>query len=120
MNFQKLKNFSRFVKSFLPSKLPVGKTEFDVWASDIIALAGAPDNDSFRFALATMVLHTPANRFHAPKRSFVIEMKKGMANEVASFVMHEMKRKQLERVEQEKQAKEAQNAVGSTEEVPSA
>lgn len=92
-----LSKFSRFVrkvKAYFPSRLPVGMTEFDAWAADIIDLYGAPDNDSVRFAIATMVLHCPAQDAYKPKHYFGLTVSKSMSNQVAAAIVQELKAKQ--------------------------
>ena len=97
------------IRSLFPSKLPQGMTEFETWAKDIIELAGIPDNDSTRFAVAVSILHLDATSAFKPKHYFVKTLIKGAASQVAGGVMQELKEKQQAAVkaEQEKQLAEA-------------
>lgn len=81
-------------KNDVVEALPQGLTEFNAWADAIIEAAGAPNNDSVRFTLAGIILHAPEDAAYKPKSYFIIRLKKLMANQVASFVMHELKEKQ--------------------------
>lgn len=83
--------------SLLPSKLPVGLSQFDPWANSIIELSGQfADLDSMKFALASQVLHLGAQRSSVPKNFFVQSMRKAAANQVASQVFQDIKQRQLE------------------------
>jgi hypothetical protein len=77
-----------------PTKLPNGATEFETFYKSIVQTYDFPDNDSVRFALATMILHAPESMAYAPKFWFVRRLIKGAANQVASQVFTEMKIKQ--------------------------
>lgn len=81
--------------SYLPSRLPVGMSEFDTWSSAIIALTGPiADNDSLRFALASQIMHQGAAKGSIPKSFFVNSLRKAAANQVASQVFQDIKIKQ--------------------------
>ena len=83
--------------SHLPTKLPVGITEFHDWADSIIELAGKYANeDSLKFAIATMILHADAKHGFLPKSYFVMRLRKVAANQVASQVFTDIKIKQQE------------------------
>lgn len=103
--------YIKFLLSFLPSKLPVGMTEFNSFANDVIELAGEfADRDSMRFAIASMVIHLDSKRGSVPKRQLVNMLRKSAANQVASQVFQELKQKQLDaqKAEQEQAAATAQ------------
>lgn len=83
------------ILSYFPTPLPVGLTQFDTWADSIIELSGEyADRDSMRFAIASMVIHSDANRGSVPKNSFVRKLRKSAANQVASQVFQDVKAKQ--------------------------
>ncbi len=83
--------------SHLPSKLPVGLTEFHAWADSIIELAGKyADEDSLKFALASMIMHLDSKKGSAPKAQFVNMLRKVAANQVAGQVFSDIKTKQQE------------------------
>lgn len=90
----KFKRFLRKAKAYLPSPLPSGMTEFDAWSDEVLDLYGAPNNDSTKFALATMILHAGPQDSHKPMHYFGRTMRKSMANQVAAGVMQELKAKQ--------------------------
>lgn len=94
--------------------LPRGLAEFETWAKEIIELAGAPDNDSVRFALATMVLHLGTEDDTYPKEGFAKRLRKAMANQVVSQVINELKAKQEADRLAEQQALEAKQQEEAT------
>jgi|ERR1019366_10357905 hypothetical protein len=83
--------------SYLPTKLPVGLTEFNTWADSIIELSGQyADSDSMRFAIASMVIHLPSGTGAISKNHFVKGLRKSAANQVASQVFQDVKQRQQE------------------------
>lgn len=96
--------------SLFPSALPNGLTEFHKWSNEVIELAGAPNNDSIKFAVATMILHADSTAAFKPKHFFVKSLKKSMANQVAAGLMQELKLKQQEAIAAE-QAKAVENTT---------
>ena len=103
------------ILSHLPTPLPVGVTEFNQWADSIIELSGRfADDASLRQALANMVIHasplkgTDTPRASIPKAFFVKGLRKGAANQVASYVFQEIRTKQMADLEALKAAAEAE------------
>ena len=105
-----MKRVLLFLKSLLPTRLPVGKAEFDQWQRDILSLSGVPANESTLFAIAVMVLHLDPTVDRKPMHYFVKALNKGAANEVANSIILDLKAKQKERMEQEAKDK----GIGST------
>lgn len=78
--------------SYLPTKLPVGTTQFDTFADDIIELSGQyADRDSMRFAIASMIIHADHKAAALSKNYFVTRLRKSAANQVASQVFQDIK-----------------------------
>lgn len=92
--------------------LPMGATEFEAWAKDIISLSRVPDNDSARYALATMILSLPQDKDEASLETFVKMLNKSASNQVASFIMYELKEKQKQAQQKEAEVTAA-NQVAS-------
>jgi hypothetical protein len=83
--------------SLVPTRLPVGLTEFEKFADDIIELTGPiADKESMRYVIATNVINLGPQRSHVAKNYFVRTMIKGAANQVASHVFQEIKQRQIE------------------------
>lgn len=97
----------------LRSPLPRGMKEFDTWSNSIITTYGLPNNDSFRFSLATMILHTDAKDADKPKEYYGRCASKAMANQVAAQVIQDLKAKQL--AQQQAEATAASAPVASNE-----
>lgn len=87
-------NEMRLADAKTPTKLPQGLTEFKSWADDILDLYGLPNNDSTHFALATTIMHLPADKGYMPKEYFGMTLIKGAATQVAYQVMQDCKERQ--------------------------
>lgn len=91
--------------------LPVGLAEFNEFANRIITLGGSyADEDSMRFALASMVMHADGNKGSYSDRYFIERLRKVAANQVAAQVLQDIKVKQQEAAA----AREAQTKVEAT------
>lgn len=100
----KIKFLLRQIRARFKSNLPRNEVEHAAWAGDILELAGLPDNDSFRHALASMVLHLNAGVIRVPKYHFIKELVRSIANQAAYNIMMDLKNK--EKAEREKEAAE--------------
>ncbi len=108
-----------------PSRLPIGMTQWKKWSKDIISTYPLPQNESSEFALATMILHSPASKFYRSKWSFARDAMKSMSNQIASQVMLEIKEKraameaEIKRLEEvvakEKEEEQKAAATANTE-----
>jgi len=78
--------------SFFPTRLPIGMTAFEKWATTVIRLSGCPDNRSTRFSLSVMIMH--GKKARVPKRFYALQLYKAAANEVAHAVAQEVKAQQ--------------------------
>ncbi len=108
------------ILSYLPTKLPVGLTQFDAFAESIIELSGNyADTDSMKFAIASMIIHLPAGKAAVPKAFFVNSLRKSAANQVASQVFQDIKAKQAEVEAKRKQAEETAKLETTTSSVQS-
>lgn len=105
----KLLRLATLLMSYLPSKLPETDPQHEAWARSIVELSGYPDNDSFRSALATMILHLPQGTFKASKQSFIKQIKRSVANQTAFNIMADIKLRDKQRDRQ--QAEEANAKV---------
>ncbi len=110
-----MKLLIRRLLSYFPTQLPVGLTEFDAWADDIIELAGAfADRDSMRFVLANQVMHMPPYKSSVPKNQFVRGLRKTACNQIAGQVFQQVKEAQEARRRAEDEAKKLAEATAST------
>ncbi len=90
-----IKTYNKIL-GFIPTHLPVGMTEFEAWAKRVIHTYDLPQNDSSKFALATMILHAGSTEAKKAIRYFGLSARKSMANQVAAQVMQDLKTKQAE------------------------
>lgn len=106
---QVVQSAKRFLFGTEPQQaLPIGMTEFNVWARRIIDGAAVPGltEDSALFALSSMLLHLPSTQSFHSDAFFVHALRKSAINETAYAVM-----KDLEGRLKERKAAEA-SAVG--------
>jgi hypothetical protein len=90
-----MKRLLKILLSYFPTKLPVGLTQFEAWATDIMDITGrVADEESMRFVLASELLHSDAKKGSVPKNYFASRMRKLAANQVAGYVLQEIKAKQ--------------------------
>lgn len=77
--------------SLFPRKLPIGRTTFNAWVTDIIALSGLPDNDSVRNLAARFILALPPALGYLSIRKVSNQLIKAAANQTASEIIDETK-----------------------------
>lgn len=90
----KVKKLFRLIKALFPSALPNGMSDFDVWANDIIDLYNFPNNDSIRFALASMIMHAGPTDAYKSKFYYNLMIKASMSKQVAGAQFQEIKLRQ--------------------------
>lgn len=89
------------IKSYFPTKLPVGMTEFATWSDDVITLVGPiADALSLRFALATQIMHADSSNSALPMQYFIKRLRKTAANQVAAQVFQDVKLAQKKAAEE--------------------
>lgn len=77
----------------MPRRLPIGRAEFDLFCERLFWTYDIPRLDSYRQAVATMIMHlSPTTDKKAPLY-FAKSIKKAQANEVAYHVIQEFKEK---------------------------
>lgn len=84
------------LRAYFPSAVPQGMAEFDIWAKSIITIYDFPDNDSVRFALATMILHSGPTAAYLSKRYLALMVKAGAAKQIAGAQFQEIKQRRVE------------------------
>lgn len=113
-----LKRFFYKIQDFFPTRLPVGLTSYNNWCDRLLFTyfppgIAPPSEDSFRFSVAAMILHLDSQSYYKPNRFFGKAIQKGAANEVASFVMQDLKAKReaLIKAQQEEFVKASQEKL---------
>lgn len=94
----RIKRYVYIMLDLFPSRLPVGLTAFNAWADRLKFTyfpegAVPPDDASFKFSVAAMIMHLDSQSAKVRNRFFGRAIYKGAANEVASYVMHDLKAK---------------------------
>lgn len=84
------------VRNLMPSPLPRGMAEFDAWALSIIDTYDFPNNDSVRFALATMIIHAGPQDDARPKHLFAQAVRASMSKQIAGAQFQDIKQRQIE------------------------
>lgn len=91
---EKIRHKAALIRAFFPSPLPQGMTEFKAYAESIIKLYEFPHEDGYVNMIATMIQHVPSHIDQVPKRHFKKLMRKAVANEVAFYVIQDLKLQQ--------------------------
>jgi hypothetical protein len=97
--FSYFRSFLAVFASFYPQKLPNGREEFERFAIRIIKTFHLPDNDSFRNMIAGMIQHAPQTTARLSAHYFGCRIRKAVANEVAFYVMQDLKEKKQTKAE---------------------
>jgi hypothetical protein len=98
----KIIKFLNQLDGLLPSRNPIGRSEFDSFANSIFLLYDIPNLVTYRSALCAMVLQD--KRLYRSKFSFALAIRKAQANQTAYELMSEIR-------QQEKNGQETQKSV---------
>jgi hypothetical protein len=90
----KVKILAKRARGLFPSALPQGMSEFEAWSEDILQTYGFPSNDSFKFALATMIMHGGPTQAYKSKHYFMLMLRAAAAKQIAGAVFVAAKEKQ--------------------------
>lgn len=88
---QKIKLFLKRALAHLPSKLPLGMQDFDDFVESIIVLYNFPDDNTYRGAIATMIMHLDPLVTRKPKAWFAASIRKSMSNQIAYAKLQQYK-----------------------------
>jgi hypothetical protein len=115
-----VRRFFYKIQDFFPTRLPVGLTSFNNWCDRLLftyfpasSETLPPGEDSFRFSIAAMILHMDSQKSKVPNRYFGKAIVKGASNEVASFVMRDLKERRDALIEQQR-AEATANTAGTS------
>jgi len=107
----KIKRNYALLRAFFPTKLPQGMSEFNDFAASIIDLYNFPkDNDGFINMIATMIQHFDRDVCSVPKYKFARLMRKAVSNEVAFYVIQDLKLKKKKEDEAKEEAAKLQDS----------
>lgn len=77
----------KWAMSFFPSRLPIGKKEFEGWVTDVAWLSGLPYNDRLRAVTSQFIFSLPPTMASFKKRTLANQLRKAASNQVASEVL---------------------------------
>lgn len=116
----------KLIRNLFPSKLPVGMTEFETWAEDIVSTYGFDRSSqldrSYRFILASNITTLTQTSASKPKHYFSQVIKAASAKEIAGGVMYKVKQEQSAEVKAIQEAaalKKSQEAIALAAEASS-
>ncbi len=117
--FTSAKRYWYLFQDFFPTALPVGLTAYDKWVERLYFTyfpkgSLPPSEASQRFSVAALILHLGFREFKKPNRYFGAAIRKGAASEVASYVMNDLKQKQVEAQMAEQQAETLRTQLANT------
>lgn len=117
-----VKHTIKLILSLVPEIIPQGRTAFNKFVDDVIALAQVPNNDSTKEIVCGMILRLEPTQSHVTKFYFFRALKKAAGAEVAYVVLQELQKKrkeEFERMQQEaaKAAKEEAERAGQETQV---
>lgn len=92
---QKAKKFLIRTRGIFPHALPIGKTDWDKFVSEILIAYDIPDFPSYRQAIATEVMHLPKGTYKKSLNYFAKTIRRYQANQIAYESIDEIK--QLEK-----------------------
>lgn len=115
----KFKLFFTKIYFLFPTPLPIGMAEFDTWAKSILTTYGWPDNDSFRFTLAAMVVNQGQTTKYKSKHFFSLAIHSAAAKQIAGEYFRQLKERQMAEAKAAAAAKSVEattlSVVGSNE-----
>jgi hypothetical protein len=83
----------------LPHKLPhTGDTAFRAFCEKIFKIYDIPALESYRQAIATMILHIPPTKMRKPLAFFAVSIRKAQANEIAYQTIRKIQEEQKKAV----------------------
>lgn len=85
-----MKYLSKWLLSFIPRKLPIGKTSFYTWIDDVVYVSGLPNNTSTRRVASMFILQLPPALAYLSIRKVSNQLIKAAANQVAAEVLKDV------------------------------
>lgn len=101
---------SRLISHF-PTRMPVGKTQYDTWLQSVIELAGPiADEQSMAWVISNEIMRLKPGQDRVPKNAFVKDLRRFACMQIAANKVLEIKEAQAQK---SKQAEDAANNGGS-------
>jgi hypothetical protein len=109
----KLKRAWKVLNSYIPKQLPQSEAAAQAWCTEVLEVAGLPDNASFRIAIYSMVLHLSSKATKASQQGFIQQLRRSIANQSCYNLMDELKRQEKQKEADEQRVKETAETVVS-------
>lgn len=93
----KIKIILKKIRAFFPSALPTTMDELNAYTEEVLEVWGISTQDSYRHAIATMIMHLGPTTAYKSKIYFVLSVKKAMANQLAHAKIKELNEAQQKR-----------------------
>lgn len=110
--------FLKLIRNFFPSSLPIGMTEFETWAEDIISTydftRSTELNRSYRWILASAMTTLGVTAAYKSKFYFFLVIQAASAKEIAGGTMYNIKQEQIAENKAIKEAAAAQKLLEAT------
>lgn len=91
----RLKALGRSLLATLPTPLPTTDAGLGDWIRAVITLAGQdPSNDSLQHAVASMIMHLPADATRASKARFARQVKRALTQQCAFNVQQDIRNRE--------------------------
>ncbi len=87
----RLKKILTKVMARVPRRLPETAAAYEKWEVEILAVGKFPQNDSFRHAIATQVLHLSPGVHFKSQMYFVNNLRRSITNQTAFQVIQDTK-----------------------------
>lgn len=87
----KIKHIFALIRAYFPSPLPQTMKAFKPYAESICTLYDFPTDDGYINMIAQMIQHASPTAHSIPKRYFMLRMRKAVSNEIAFWVMQDLK-----------------------------
>jgi len=105
--------------SYFPTQLPVGMTEFNDFANDIVELTGPiADKESLIWVASNEIMRMPPGQNRVSKNTFVKLLRKYAANQIAAAKVLEIREAQEAKKKAASEAAQLQQAAVTTAETP--
>lgn len=104
------------IMAYLPTRIPVGLTEFTAWLDSVVSLAGPiADSASLKWVVCNEIMRLPPGKDRVSKQTFVRLLRKYAANQLAAHTVNQLKAEQDAKQAAESAAKQQLEATVPTD-----
>jgi len=106
-----LRAILQWLKSYIPERLPQSGAAMEAWLVQVMALAGVPDADSYRQAIATSIMQLPELGNRRSKQFFIRVIQKRISAQLAYNIIDGIREKEKQQRVQDSKVQEAPATV---------